>query len=319
MTTTLSTHGAEALLAAGGVDLVDVREPDEFASGHLPGARNVPLAEIKASPTKHLRSGPTMFVCAKGTRSQTAAVAAEAAGFSPVYSIDGGTQGWRDAKLSIEVPASEAAVAPAALSGSDAPAPHVEDSVDDTPVDVVVGANLRELRKAKGVSLDGLAGMTGLSRSLLGQIELGRVQASVSVVWRIAQAFGVNFSELLSTGRTVETKVLREKDAKRLVSPDGRFSSRALYPFGDKPDAEFYELFLAAHSREDAEAHRPGTRENLIVTAGRLVLHVGRSGAAKQYELAKGDAIVFTADVPHAYVNPSKDECWMYLVMTYAR
>ena len=33
----------------------------------------------------------------------------------------------------------------------------------------------------------------------------------------------------------------------------------------------------------------------------------------------KGDTIVFTADKPHAYVNPSSAECWMYLVMTYAR
>jgi quercetin dioxygenase-like cupin family protein len=136
----------------------------------------------------------------------------------------------------------------------------------------------------------------------------------VSVLWKIAQAFNVHFSALLQTPQPLGTSVLRQGDAKRLVSPDGRFSSRALFPFSEKPDAEFYELFLAAHSREDAQPHQPGTRENLIVTAGRLELHVG----GQQFDLDRGDAIVFTADVPHSYVNPGGGECWMYLVMTYA-
>jgi quercetin dioxygenase-like cupin family protein len=50
------------------------------------------------------------------------------------------------------------------------------------------------------------------------------------------------------------------------------------------------------------------------VVSGRLELVVG----GEQYELSRGDAIVFTADVPHSYVNPGSEECRMYLVMTYA-
>jgi quercetin dioxygenase-like cupin family protein len=162
--------------------------------------------------------------------------------------------------------------------------------------------------------LDDLARTTGLSRTVLGQLELGKTPPSVSVLWRIAQAFNVHFSALLETQVRPGTSVLRRADAKRLVSPDGRYSSRALFPFAEKPEAEFYELFLAAHSREDAQAHQPGTRENLFVTAGRLELEVG----GQRYELGRGDAIVFMADVPHSYVNPGSEECWMALVMTYA-
>ena len=60
-----------------------------------------------------------------------------------------------------------------------------------------------------------------------------------------------------------------------------RFSSRALFSPDDKGDFELYELFLAARSREDAESHAPGTRENLLVTRGRLVLELG----ADRYDL----------------------------------
>jgi quercetin dioxygenase-like cupin family protein len=78
--------------------------------------------------------------------------------------------------------------------------------------------------------------------------------------------------------------------------------------------AEFYELFIAAHSREDAAAHRAGTRENLVVTAGRLEIELG----GERHELARGDAITFIADVPHSYINRSGEDCWAHLVMTYA-
>jgi quercetin dioxygenase-like cupin family protein len=50
------------------------------------------------------------------------------------------------------------------------------------------------------------------------------------------------------------------------------------------------------------------------VTSGQLEIEIG----GQRHELSRGDAVVFVADVPHSYVNPSKEECWMYLVMTYA-
>lgn len=288
------------------MDLIDVREPHEWAKGHLPGARLVPLATFKLDPKKAVRSSEVIFVCAKGGRSQQAASAAEAAGLTQVSSIDGGTDEWARLGLPIEVPPTEAAARTDGLpADADQPLPEL---------DAVIANNLRELRSARQLSLDQTASLTGLSRSLLGQIELGTVTPSVGVVWRIARAFDVHFATLLSAKRATTTAVLRKASAKRLVSADGRFSSRALFPFGDASKVEFYELWLAAHSREDAEAHQPGTRENLVVTRGRLVLEFG--GAT--HELAEGDAIVFAADVAHSYRNPGSEECWMHLVMSYA-
>jgi rhodanese-related sulfurtransferase/transcriptional regulator with XRE-family HTH domain len=305
-----SLSPAEAKEQLSALDVIDVREPDEFASGHLPGARNVPLADLKASPGKHLTRDGVLLVCARGMRSQTAAKIAEENGLREVAQLDGGTQAWLGAGLPIERPQR----APT-TSVATAPASDPSCGLPDPGLDVVVGANMRELRNAKNLTLDQLARLTGLSRTLLGQIELGKTPSSVSVVWKIAQALDVHFSALLATKESVETTVLRKGEARRLVSPDGRFSSRALYPLAEKPDAEFYELYLAPHSREDAQAHKPGTRENLVVTAGRLQLEFG----GQTFELDTGDAIVFIADVPHSYINPGREECWMYLVMTYLK
>lgn len=314
MSTVLSPPDAQAMIARGGIDVVDVREPHEFVDGHVPGARNVPLGLVKADPKGRLPTTPVLLVCAGGVRSQTAAAAAEAAGLTDLYEIDGGTNHWRRAGLPIEGPTEiDRRVAASATAVQAQAVDAAACGLPDPGLDVVVGSHVKQLRTERGLSLDQLAQKTGLSRTLLGQIELGKTSPSVAMVWSLAQAFDVPFSSMLVTGQRSETSVLRAEGAKRLVRNDGRFSSRALYPFTDSPRAEFYELRLAPHSREDAEAHRAGTQENLIVTSGRLELYV----AETRYELGKGDAILFTADVKHAYVNPTGEECCMYLVMTY--
>lgn len=316
MARTLTPREAETLITAGDLDVVDVREPDEWAAGHLPGARLLPLATLRRDPRGQLRCDRVLFVCARGSRSLNAAELAEAAGVGEVYSLTGGTKAWASAGLPIVTPE---ATAPATTSERPARSEATTSAgtscgMPPPGLDAVVGANLRELRSQRNLSLDALARQTGLGRGLLGQIENGRASPSVSVVWKIAQALDLPFSALLSTGSSASISVLRAADARRLVSPDGRFSSRALYPLNEPTSAEFYELFIAAHSREDAAAHRAGTRENLVVTAGRLEIELG----GERHELARGDAITFTADVPHSYINRSGEDCWAHLVMTYA-
>ena len=314
MVRTLAPREAEALIAEGDLDVIDVRDPRDWASGHLPGARSLPLDELRADPRGRLPRDRILFACARGMRSLTAAELAEATGKAEVYSLDGGILAWAGAGLPVETP-EEAAPAAKAAAQETADAVAASCGLPEPGLESVVGNKLRELRTARALSLDVLARLTGMSRTLLGQIELGKTAPSVGVVWKLARAFDVQFSALLATAEPTETHVLRARAARRLVSPDGRFSSRALYPLGEKPDVEFYELYLAPHSREDALPHQPGTREHLVVTAGRLELVVD----GQRFELDKGDAIVFGADVPHSYVNMARDECWMNLVMTYGR
>jgi rhodanese-related sulfurtransferase/transcriptional regulator with XRE-family HTH domain len=304
MVRTIAPREAEALFAKGGLDIVDVREPHEWATGHVPGARLVPLGTLQASFAAAGVGDPVLFVCAKGGRSASAAELAEKNGKRDVYSLDGGTSGWKAAGLEIIIPPPSQVV----LDASDEPV------AADPELDATIGSNVRALRAKRGLTLDLLAGLSGVGRQTLGQIELGRTVPSVATLWKIATAFEVPFSALLARPGSGKTVVLRTNTAKRLVSVDGRFSSRALFSPDDQGKMEFYELWLAGHGREDADAHAPGTRESLVVTSGRLVLEI----AKERHELAKGDAIVFTADTPHAYINPSSEECWMNLVMTYA-
>jgi rhodanese-related sulfurtransferase/transcriptional regulator with XRE-family HTH domain len=306
MVRTIGPREAEALITKGGLDVVDVREPHEWASGHLPGARLVPLGTVLSAWESAQIGDPVLFVCAKGGRSTTAAELAEKNGRQVVYSLEGGTVAWRAEGLGVVVPP-----APEATDDTS-----VELEAPDTELDTTIGANVRELRAKRGLTLDLLAGLSGVGRQTLGQIELGRTVPSVATLWKIAKAFEVPFSALLARPEAVQTVILRGRSARRLVSADGRFSSRALYAPDQRGKMEFYELWLAGHGREDAEAHASGTRESLVVTSGRLVIEL--ASTRERHELAKGDAIVFVADTPHSYINPASEECWMNLVMTYA-
>lgn len=177
----------------------------------------------------------------------------------------------------------------------------------------VLGANLRRLRTKNGLSLERLAKASGVSRAMLGQIELAQSAPTINVLWRIASALGVPFGALLETPVRQGPQILKAASAKVLTSHDGSFSSRALFPFDAPRKTEFYELRLGPRGVERADAHAPGTTENIVVARGALEVELG----ADVHRVAEGDAIVFTADAPHVYRNPTNAETVLYLVMTY--
>jgi rhodanese-related sulfurtransferase len=99
MVHSIDAQTARQLIASGDVDVVDVREPSEWSSGHLPGARLVPLGKLRGAPKAELTRDRVIFVCAAGVRSATAAKLAVANGLATVYNLSGGTKGWVRAGL----------------------------------------------------------------------------------------------------------------------------------------------------------------------------------------------------------------------------
>lgn len=197
---------------------------------------------------------------------------------------------------------------------SDAPIASADGNPKNTDLAPIVGVNLRKLRTQRGLSLEKLAQKSGVSRAMLGQVELGQSAPTINVLWKIARALDVTFSALISAPEAGGTRVLRGKVAKILGSQDGAFRSRALFPLDAPRRTEFYELRLAVGCSENAEPHAAGTLENLIVAQGSVSIRVG----AETFRLDQGDAIVFPADGVHGYENTARTESVLYLVITYA-
>jgi rhodanese-related sulfurtransferase len=101
---TLGTLEATRLLNQGNVLVLDVREPDEYAAGHLPKARNVPLKDLatRAGEFTKYKTRPVIVTCKSGTRSAAACRALQKAGFEQVYPLKGGVAAWQQASLPLE-------------------------------------------------------------------------------------------------------------------------------------------------------------------------------------------------------------------------
>lgn len=94
---------AEALdLQRAGALLVDVREADEWAAGHIPGSLHLPLSEIAQRWRDVPDADRTVFVCRSGGRSRQAADAFTAAGRAGCANLMGGCQAWAAADLPFE-------------------------------------------------------------------------------------------------------------------------------------------------------------------------------------------------------------------------
>ena len=189
---------------------------------------------------------------------------------------------------------------------------HLE-SAEQDPIGERVSQNLQRLRAKRHLSLDALARQCGVSRAMLAQIESGRSVPSIKVLCKIAKGLKVSVAAFLEHRAFEGVAVLSASQSKRLVSGNGAFVSRALFPFDVARQSEFYELRLSPLGEDVSEGHGPGVQENLVVSQGVLEISVND----ERYLLSTGDSILFYADQPHRYRNPADSEAVAFLVITY--
>jgi transcriptional regulator with XRE-family HTH domain len=177
-----------------------------------------------------------------------------------------------------------------------------------------LGSRVRHLRNARGWTLDSLASASGVSRSMLSQIEREQANPTLAVTLRIARAFGQTLGELLEMPDAATTvNVIRADDHTYHYRSDKDCRIRTLSPLNLEKDIEFYEVRLQAGGALRSAAHFEGTREFLTVQIGRVRVE----SAADGEELGAGDSASYRADVPHAIINAGKTEAVMFLIVIY--
>ena len=177
-----------------------------------------------------------------------------------------------------------------------------------------LGARVKQLRSDRGWSLEGLANASGVSRSMLSQIEREQANPTLAVTLRIAQAFGMTLGELLEVpGASSAVTVIRANDHAFHYRSDKFSRVRTLSPLNLEKDVEFYEVQLQPGGALRSSAHFEGTREFLTVQKGQVTVE----SAADAEELGPGDSATYRADVPHAIINLGKGEALVFLVDIY--
>ncbi len=162
-----------------------------------------------------------------------------------------------------------------------------------------IGKKLKALRLNKGYSLAKLEEITGVSKSMLGQVERGESNPTVKTLWKISQSLNVTFSFFLSTpGHDVSVISIKKSKA---LEEDSHYRVYPLIPYDNKKGFELYLIEMEGFKSHDAEPHFSGVEEFVMVNQGVLEIKVNE----KNYRVEPGELIHFPADRPHTYSNKS--------------
>lgn len=176
-----------------------------------------------------------------------------------------------------------------------------------------LGPRLKQMRKDRGLTLDNLARVSGVSRSMLSQIERSQANPTVATVWALADALHIEVAELL--GAVSPTPVSRINVASPSFTPemrsdDGSCVLKILSPADKVGKVEWYELRINAGGSLRSAAHARGSGEHVTVLRGALVIEV----AGERVEVVEGATARYRADVPHCISNPGNIEAHAMLV-----
>jgi len=176
----------------------------------------------------------------------------------------------------------------------------------------IISSNLKQIRSDKKLSLDNVSKLTGVSKSMLGQIERGEVNPTVTTIWKIANGLKVSFTALMKRPQS-DIELISRAEATPLVEDNGKFRNYPLFPFEEPRRFEIYALELDPGSYLSADPHPQGTEEFITVFDGEMIVMV----KDEEFAVAAGDAIRFRADALHAYHNPGKSIARLSMVIYY--
>lgn len=159
-----------------------------------------------------------------------------------------------------------------------------------------LAARLKEARRAKGLSLDAVARLSGVSRSMVSQIERAESSPTVATLWNLTQALQVDFAGLLEVRAERDIRVV-EAAAAPVIADRGRdVVIRILSAPETVGEHEIYEIRLGAQASLDSSPHRSGCREDVVVLEGQVTVTSGD----EQVVLSPNDTANYAADRPHS-------------------
>lgn len=176
-----------------------------------------------------------------------------------------------------------------------------------------LGDRVRLLRSHRGWSLEELATASGVSRSMLSQVERNETNPTVVVALAIAKALGVSLDELAAApGGSSPMEVIRGNDSQYVYRSDESCRIRTLSPLSAQRELEFYEIELPCGGELRSAPHFGGTQEFLTVHHGEVQVESGDHTST----LSAGDSVAYPADVPHAIVNIGEEPALVFLIDT---
>ncbi|MEP2532970.1 XRE family transcriptional regulator [Shimia sp.] len=168
--------------------------------------------------------------------------------------------------------------------------------VGDQQILDLLPSRLREARRNQGLSLDAVAKLSGVSRSMVSQIERGESSPTIATLWNLTRALQVDFAGLLEEGADADRiEVLRDTQVPTIENRGEGCRIRILSPPKDAGKHEVYDIRFSPDGILDSKPHTRGAREHLTVVEGLVEVTSGEGSE----DLRSGDTARYAADIPH--------------------
>lgn len=164
-----------------------------------------------------------------------------------------------------------------------------------------ISSNLKEIREHRNLSLDRLADLTGVSKSMLRQIETGRSSPTIATIWKIANGLRLSFTALVSK-RHPDVAIMDFKGSKPLTAKSKRYRLFPLIPFDPEHAFEIYHVEIEPKTTYEGEPHEGNVEEYVFVLRGKLEITVEEN----HYSVKANQFIRFIANRPHKYCSAGK-------------
>ena len=155
--------------------------------------------------------------------------------------------------------------------------------------------------------------LKSVSAATLSLIENGRTNPTVTLLWKIANAFKVSFTSLVEPPKPA-VSVVRGSDMPVVEADGGRFRNHPLFSFDPAAQFEIYRIEMDPGAALGSEPHPAGTQEYLTIFSGEVEVTVEEAS----FRLSPGDAIRFPADCRHGYRAVGTEKVELSMVILYA-
>lgn len=181
-------------------------------------------------------------------------------------------------------------------------------------INKIIGNNLNRYRRNMGLSLDKVSEMTGVSKGMIGQIERGETNPSVSTLWKISSGLHISSTSLFEE-KPEELVIIKKGDLQHITDMNARYTIYPTFKYDPRRDFEVLIVDLEPGCIHRSEPHGSGVDEYIYVCCGSFELSID----GRIYLLSEGDSIKFHADKAHEYRNSSSSPCSLHSIIYYNR
>ncbi len=180
-------------------------------------------------------------------------------------------------------------------------------------INVKIGENLKKIRKSRGLTIDSLSSDSGVSKSMISEIERGIRNSSIAILWKLASTLKIPLNYFFKDDTLYSPTIYKMED--NSIIEDKGYSFYPLVNFDEDKKFEIYFNKYIPHCQTETSFHYDGVEEYALITSGSLSVYIEN----EKFIVNEGEVIHFIADKPHYYCNESEKVAKAFMLLFYSK